>query len=110
MNSGPFQADWNPGRPLIVDGVRHLEVVQTLRRLVAPCVITLIYINLDKEDHTIRLKSKGITGSAEIQAIEKHSTEVQVARLLSSADLVLDGDKPVDELVNEIVAWIEQCL
>jgi len=32
------QADWRPERSLVVDGIRHVEALQTLRALAAPSV------------------------------------------------------------------------
>src|SRR5437764_382109 len=43
------QADWKPGQPLVIDGVRHFEVDDLLRRMVGPSKYVLTYVSVDDQ-------------------------------------------------------------
>jgi dephospho-CoA kinase len=103
------QADWNPGQPLIIDGLRHIEVVETLRRIISPFILRVIYIEVTDDVRESRLSEEGILDSEQLSQIELHSTEVQVETLLpKTADLIVDGSNTLDDLVSEIVTWARQ--
>jgi hypothetical protein len=42
------QTDWDPGQPLVIDGLRHVEAVDVLRQLVAPSTLLLIFITVNE--------------------------------------------------------------
>lgn len=101
------QAAWRPGSPLIIDGVRHVEVVEALRRLVAPSSLRIVFIQVTDKARVSRLPEEEIKGVTQLQKLETHSTEVQVRTVLPElADLIVDGDKEPGELVEEVVNWV----
>ena len=103
------QLNWKPGQPLVVDGIRHAEVVLTLRRLVAPSEFLLIFVMVNESTRETRLIEKGLTHWGQLQQIEAHSTEVQVQTvLLEMADLTVDNTREIKELVEEILMWVNQ--
>src|SRR5574341_206680 len=53
------QADWTPGRPLVIDGVRHVQAVETLRPLVAPAALRLVYLEVPESVRERRLRNRG---------------------------------------------------
>jgi hypothetical protein len=74
-----MQVHWEPGQPLVIDGIRHTEAVDALRQLVTP------------------------------SEAEEHPIEVQVGTVLPEmADLIVDGARPVEDLLREMVTWIRQ--
>lgn len=101
------QAPWKPGQDLIIDGVRHAEGVRTLRSLVKPSLFRLIGISLDATGRWAREGGDAHVDELAIQSIEAHSTEAEVQpRVMPMADLVLDGARPLNELVREVVNWL----
>lgn len=103
------QANWRLGQPLIIDGIRHVEAVSVLRRLVFPSQLLIIFIAVNEQTRESRLIEKGLTQYEELQQIDKHSTEVEVqTRLKGMADLIVDGNKQVEQLVEEIIIWVRQ--
>src|SRR5438105_3821546 len=38
------EADWKPGQPLVIEGIRHAEVKDALERLVSPSKFVLTYL------------------------------------------------------------------
>ena len=102
------QVQFKKGECLVVDGIRHIEALNTIRDLVHPSNVFLIYIQLKPSQRQKRLKVKGFANKNEMKQIEEHPTEKQVQTTLPMvADLLVDGSKPEVQIVNTIVEWIE---
>jgi len=103
------QANWTPGQPLVVDGIRHAEVISTLRRLVYPSELLLVFLAVNESIRKARLIERGLTKDEKLPQIEVHSTEAQVQTvLLGMADLIVDNTRTIKELVKEILMWVNQ--
>lgn len=101
------QQPWEPGRPLVIDGVRHVEVLDTLRELLAPAKSYLIYINVDRTTQTKRLKDDPLPHAKSLGELELHPTERQVRnRLPDRAALVLDGTQDPDESTRAVIEFL----
>lgn len=101
------QAEWEEGHPVVIDGVRHVIILDSLRHVLSPVPLKLIYVAVDDEVQRERLAVRSEGATEHIHDLESHSTERDVRRdLLAAANLVLDGTKPPQELVEEAVAWI----
>jgi cytidylate kinase len=85
-------AFWQPGEPLVIEGIRHLRVLEILKSLVAPQPLVFVYLEADEEQRRSRLRDRG-TGEAErLDAVEAHPTEQEVfTHLPKLADLVLSS-------------------
>ncbi len=102
------QAEWQPGQSLVIDGIRHLKIVEILRDLVRPSVLRLVYVKTADHVREGRLADE-LKDRQELSRIEHHSTEVQVGTILPSlADLVVDGAKPLNSLIREIRTWLDE--
>lgn len=102
------QAGWRPGQPLVIDGIRHVEGLQTLRDIAAPQSVLLILIDVPEMVRTVRLSARGVTGD-EQQQDDRHASETQVNAILPQiANLIVDGTRPVEDLVHDITLWIER--
>lgn len=108
---GPFckavlsQAGWKKGKGVVVDGIRHIEAVETLLQMTAPSKFVLVFVSITEKERQIRLVQKGIKDKEDQIRIESHPTEVQVKSLESKADLILDGTRPSLELVDQIMEY-----
>lgn len=99
---------WQEGRPLIVDGVRHVEVLDVLRDMVAPAAEYLIYIQVDRTTQGKRLAQDGLRHEKSLEELEKHPTEVQVrSKLPDRAALVLDGTQAPEELTQKVIEFLD---
>ena len=97
-----------PDPSVVLEGVRHLEIFEKLRRIAAPATVLLVYVDISISVRASRLGLDEKAAVSELRRLDEHSTEVQVAgTLLSVADLVVDGAKDVDKSVEEIVDWLE---
>ncbi len=101
------QADWRPERSLVVDGIRHVEALQTLRALVAPSVVALVHVVVSEAERSQRLRDKGFDDIEKLRLVEVHSTEIQVTTSLPAhAAVTVDGRHPEQDLIDKIVRWV----
>lgn len=105
-NSVLNQTIWRECYYLIVDGVRHLEVFEAIKEIVRPKKTKLVYIELDTEIQTNRIYFRDREGAIELRKYEEHSTERQAEQIKSMSDLILDGNKPLFELKDELLTFI----
>lgn len=100
---------WSAGEPLVIDGIRHAEVVEALRKLVAPLEVRVVFLDVDDSKRLERLRRLDESMPDKFVTIESHSTEQQVKEVLPNlADLRLPGDRPVSDLVSTVIGWIHQ--
>jgi dephospho-CoA kinase len=99
------QADWKAGQPLVIEGVRHEDVSNLLRRLVAPSKYFLVLVSVDDQTRKERLLQEGIDDCDLIERVETHPTEEQVKTVLPHiADYKLNGTDPIPVLINILKA------
>ena len=100
---------WQSGEPLVIDGLRHKEILDALRRIVAPLEVRVVYLEIDDQRRHERLMQEEHVDEKKLSQVEAHSTEKQVANVLPNlADLTVSADRPVDDLVRDIVTWVHQ--
>lgn len=101
------QQPCHPGVPLVIDGVRHLEVLNVLEELLAPAAAYLIYIKVDRQTQATRLLRDELRHAKPLEELEKHATEEQVRRVLpDKAALILDGTRPPEELTMKVIEFL----
>jgi dephospho-CoA kinase len=101
------QANWTSGQPLVIDGIRHAEINNRLRRLVAPQKYVLVYVSVDEQTRKERLRKRlrleGVNEHELVERVEIHPTEEQVKNILPLiADYKLDGTEPIPVLINKL--------
>ena len=102
------QKGWKPGQSLVVDGIRHKEVLDTLKAIVAPTKLVLVFIEVNQDTLRARIENRALS-HREIDDIQQHSTEVQVKNVLPLvADCILDGHKSVAKLSEEVIDWLSE--
>jgi chloramphenicol 3-O-phosphotransferase len=93
--------------PCIVEGVRHLDVLGSLRNSFDPFPVYLVHVEVADEERDRRLSAEGIDRERGA-AWEQHSTERDVAAALpASADLAVHVGPTPESSVATIVAWLE---
>lgn len=102
------QAGWQLGQPLVIDGIRHVEVLDNLKQIVAPMPLFLVLVTVDESTRTNRLLERGMVDLEKYQHLEQDSTEQQVKSALANiADLVMDSGHPLEENVEQLVSWLK---
>lgn len=103
------QVNWQPKQPIVVDGIRHAEIIPILRQIVAPLDFYLVFIEVSESTRKARLLERGLRDRQQWQQIEAHSTEAQVQTVLQEiADLTVDSNQKIEDLVLEIVMWVQK--
>jgi dephospho-CoA kinase len=98
LNQRPTEGD------LIVDGVRHVEILLELRKQVHPRTLKLIHINADSGIRQERLMERDQVERRVVARYDSDITEAQIARILPQyADLALDGSLPTSVLLAKVV-------
>lgn len=99
---------WESGDRFIIDGIRHKAVAVALREIVKPSDFRLIYVSVPAEVRSERLKSANTHGLT-LAEMEEHPTELDVRETLPDlADLIVNGELPVDVLIGQILHWKRQ--
>lgn len=98
---------WRAGRPIVIDGIRHAEVLEALRPLVAPADLLVILLKAPDETRLARLRARR-NATRDRRRADTHSTEVQLGSTLPPlADLIIDGRRPVNDLVADVLALVQ---
>lgn len=92
--------------PCIIEGIRHVTALETLRAMFEPVRVYLIHVQTSEHERERRLRREGV--SREQAAVwSQHSTERDVQDALpSSADLRVTLEDTPDTAVGEISAWL----
>lgn len=93
------------GGSVVVDGIRHADAVQTMRRLVAPTQWKLVAVESEDSIRRSRLAARGVDEAGTTQA-DAHANEGQVASVMESAYLIVSSDSTVEEAANVVMEWL----
>lgn len=97
---------WSEKLPLVVDGVRHLETFESLKKIPNHQCF-LIYISLEEKVRNERLEKRDGYTEEEIKKLDAHSTELQVSNiLLNKSDLIVDSIDST-KAINEIIEYFK---
>lgn len=95
------------GGDLIVDGLRHTEVLLTLRRQVHPSKVVYIHVTADPNRREEGARERGIEEDM-LYRYDRNLTEAQLPAILPAyADMVVDGALGFSVNVKKIVDFIE---
>jgi cytidylate kinase len=101
--------NWKLGQNLVVDGIRHAEILEELRRAAAPGNVFLVFVSVDDMIRQARLLERDGSEDEELKVIETHSTETQAKMILPlMADLIVDGNQPDSEIADEVLSWFQR--
>lgn len=102
------QSGWIPGGAVVIDGIRHVEIVKCLRRIVKPSKFRLVHIAAGTQTRTQRFKARGEI-ARDLPSFDTHSTEQDMLGALPAiADLQLDGERPLESIIEEAARWAAQ--
>jgi dephospho-CoA kinase len=100
------QTTWTGSGSLILEGVRHIEILPIVREIIAPTELFIIFVDTPREVRISRLRQRGCKEGEAFDQVESHSTEIQVPSLEKLADLRIDGTHNVEDLASEVIAWL----
>lgn len=92
--------------PVVIDGLRHIDVLEELKRIVSPRIIRCIFVDAPLSVRLERVRLRDGLTQPELADLESHSTEVEVEQYLrAKADYVADNSKTVGDCVQGIIGW-----
>jgi len=94
--------NFSPGEQIILDGVRHKEVLESLTILAPSQPIKLIYLTASVNTRKARTPK-----NTELTVVDAHEVESHIEKEIRVlADLVVNTDGDVDESFGRIIWWI----
>lgn len=97
-------ADFVPGKSLVIDGIRHLSALKSLRLLIPGQIVKLVYVQASVDD---RVKRSSLSRE-ELEQLDSHAVESNATAIREAADLVLDAIGSVDECFVRLRNWAEE--
>lgn len=91
---------------VVVDGIRHADAAQTMRRLVVPTPWKLVAVESEGTTRRSRLAARGIDEARTTQA-DAHPNEGEVASVMASADFVVSSDTTVKAAADAVMEWLK---
>lgn len=103
------QAGWRDGGGLVIDGLRHVGAVETLRALTLTSPMVVVFVDLAPGLRQRRLEAKGAKWS-DILAADSHPNEAQVASVRALADVVVDNSGELEATCDSLLARLDGLL
>ncbi len=88
---------------LIVEGIRHREAVEEIKLRDLSPMILIVYLKIDTRTQNMRLQERCEPPSAQAHTVESSLSEVEAI-----ADLVIDGDLPLDQIMVRILEALDR--
>lgn len=82
---------------LVIDGVRHLEAVEEIRRRFPDAPVQVVFLRIDRDMSRARLAER----DGEVAGYD-HAVEADVRRLEVMADRCIDSSRPLHETVEAV--------
>ena len=100
-------ADWQPGEPVIVEGIRHAAAIVALRRITRPLPLVTIYLDLPAETAMARARTRDNLTAEQSRLESAHPVERDLSAARALADLVVfvSGHAP-EAIADSIVAYL----
>ena len=99
-------AGFRPGHGLVLDGIRHVEVLALIKTLVGDQPVRLVYLESSLPDR----EQRSSLGAPELASIDSHTVERDAPLLKSTADLVLDTSADRELSYARLLEWtLQEC-
>ena len=92
---------------VVIDGVRHVDAIATLRELTAAVPWYLVAIDVDEAEIGRRRTSRG-DDLASIARSESHRNEAQVGDVRALADIIVPAGVAIEEALTMVLGRIHQ--
>lgn len=97
------------GQIAVIDGLRHRNILDALRKINAPGPVAVIYVDAPFAIRLERVKLRDGLSAEQLSDFEKHSTEIEVERHLKGvADFIADNSRTAEECSEMIASWVKR--
>lgn len=90
---------------VVVDGVRHVAAITTIRELVAPTPCRLVAVGVRDERRAERLRRRGVTPEA-AEAADAHAGESEVQQVIEHAEFVVHEEDDPSDAADKVLQWL----
>ena len=94
-------AGYRSGHGLVLDGVRHVRVLNLIKSLVGDQTVELVYLDSSALDRAKRTS----TNARDLEDIDSHMVEQDAPKLKSIASLVLDTSNDDESAFEDFSSW-----
>jgi dephospho-CoA kinase len=99
---------WDREHSLVVDGIRHPDVVTALKAEADPLPVIIVYLDVSPDLRRSRLITRDNLSAWELDGFELHATERDVGtRIRALADFVVTADGELEAIVAAVIHTIE---
>jgi hypothetical protein len=97
------EAGWNGNRSLVVDGIRHSDVICALKVAAAPLPVLVIYLEVDPRVRAARVAARDNLPSDDLAKFDRHPTESGVgSEVKGMADVTLNANGTAAETLAAV--------
>ncbi|MCU6603931.1 AAA family ATPase [Peribacillus frigoritolerans] len=98
---------WNPGETLVIEGIRHKEVLHCLKDLTYKDRFIFVLITLDDDVRKKRIKNLDKEEFHKLDFLEKDRTEMEIQKdLQSCADIVVINETEPSKVITSLMGRI----
>lgn len=98
------ECGWQSGTPLVIDGVRHLRVLDALKTIVEPCKFAPVFLNIGS--HDTRWTKTELPHTKPLDQLAKHPTEHELAALRERAGVIISCEQAIDKVIGHIEKFV----
>jgi dephospho-CoA kinase len=92
---------------VVIDGVRHISVLDSLTNLLAPLPVITVCVTVSEELRFKRLENREGVNAKHLQQFEGHPAERHVSRLCEGADIIVTNNSTPAEMVSRTYSCLE---
>jgi dephospho-CoA kinase len=101
------ETPWAKNRCLVVDGVRHPDVIKALKLVAAPLPVLVIYLDVEPQVRAARVAARDNLSSDDLAKFDRHSTESSVGNEVKEmADFRVNGSGAADQTTASVLQAI----
>ena len=94
LTTGGFR----PGDDFVIDGIRHVNIFEILRKVAAPSDAKLLFLGAGEMTRSARVQTRA--DAADFTRASTHRVEAELREALPDrADAIIDADQPIDSVV-----------
>jgi dephospho-CoA kinase len=91
---------------VVIDGLRHVEILAELKRIVDPRIVRCVYVDAPLSIRLERVRLRDGLSQSELVELQRHSTEVEVEQhLRAKSDYIADNSQTVGDCVERVIEW-----
>jgi dephospho-CoA kinase len=103
------QVSFVPGGSILLDGIRHIDIQRRVEVMVRPSRAFLIHLAAEDDVVAQRVRRRGAS-EQEFRRADRHQVEGELRQSLPElADFVIDASLPVENVLSECLAVLENC-